>query len=61
MQMGWFYPPHRAGMDVTALAMLLSHRLHGGIPVLSHILHRAMTPSGTGCATMAGRAAAAMR
>lgn len=41
MQMGWFYAPHRAEIDVTALLHLVDHALPGGETVAGALLRRA--------------------
>lgn len=45
MQMGWFYPPHRAEIDVAALLHLLAHRCEDGERVLKKLIARAERPS----------------
>lgn len=41
MQMGWFYPPHRAEIDVAALLHLLAHRCEDGERVLKKLVANA--------------------
>ena len=42
---GWFYDPHRAEIDVTALLHLLDHRLPDGASVAHRMVERAGRPS----------------
>ena len=44
-QMGWFYRPHRAQSDVTALMHLLSHRCNDGERVLAKLVNKAERPT----------------
>lgn len=44
-QMGWFYPPHRAQVDVAALLHLLAHRCDDGERVLTKLVGNAERPS----------------
>jgi len=44
-QMGWFYDPHRASTDVTALLHLLDHRLSPFGTALRHAVDAGRTPS----------------
>ena len=44
-QMGWFYDPHRAQTDVTALLHLLDHPLETGGTVLKSLVKTASQPS----------------
>ncbi|MBB3693558.1 3'-5' exonuclease [Sphingomonas sp. BK580] len=41
MEMGWFYEPHRATVDVTALLHILDHRPSAGPSVATLMLERA--------------------
>lgn len=45
MQMGWFFPAHRAGDDVTALLHLLDHRIDGSRTVLRALVDAASRPT----------------
>lgn len=44
-QMGWFYDPHRAQTDVTALLHLLDHPLDTGGTVLKSLVEKASQPT----------------
>lgn len=46
-RMGWFYDPHRAQTDVTALLHLLDHPLDVGGTVAARMIERAMRPTWT--------------
>ncbi len=45
MQAGWFYPPHRAEVDVAALLHLLAHRCLDGQSVLGRLVARSDRPT----------------
>jgi DNA polymerase III subunit epsilon len=45
MEMGWFYEPHRATVDVTALLHVLDHELEDGGTVAARMLERARRPT----------------
>lgn len=45
MQMGWFFPAHRAGDDVTALLHLLDHPIDGSRTVLRALVDAAARPT----------------
>lgn len=45
MQMGWFYPPHRAEIDVAALLHLLSHACKDGERILAKLVAKAERPT----------------
>lgn len=45
MQMGWFFPAHRAGDDVTALLHLLDHPVNGRRTVLRALVDAASRPT----------------
>lgn len=44
-QMGWFFPAHRAGDDVTALLHLVDHRIDGDRTVLRALVDAASRPT----------------
>ena len=44
-QSGWFFEAHRAGSDVTALALLLGQAAPDGEPLLGKLVARASSPS----------------
>lgn len=45
MQLGLFYPPHRAEIDVSALLHLLAHCCHDGERILAKLVAKAERPS----------------